>query len=40
MQVDIVQAAVLCIGGGPTGLMAAIRAAEMGSKVVAVCSFR
>ena len=25
---------VLCIGGGPAGLMAAIRASELGAKVI------
>jgi flavin-dependent dehydrogenase len=34
MKTDIIEADVLCIGGGPTGLMAAIRAAELGAKVV------
>ncbi len=31
---EVVQADVLCIGGGPAGLMAAIRASELGAKVV------
>jgi succinate dehydrogenase/fumarate reductase flavoprotein subunit len=33
-QNQLVKADVLCIGGGPAGLMAAIRAAEIGAKVV------
>jgi succinate dehydrogenase/fumarate reductase flavoprotein subunit len=32
--VETIEADVLCIGGGIAGLMAAIRAAELGSKVV------
>ena len=34
MQVEMIQSDVLCIGGGIAGLMAAIRAAEMGAQVV------
>ncbi len=34
MASELVESDVLCIGGGPTGLMAAIRAAELGVKVV------
>ena len=35
-QNDIVKCDVLCVGGGPAGLMAAIRAAELGANVVVV----
>jgi succinate dehydrogenase/fumarate reductase flavoprotein subunit len=31
---DVIQTDVLCIGGGIAGLMAAIRASELGAKVV------
>ena len=31
---DVIEADVLCIGGGIAGLMAAIRASELGAKVV------
>lgn len=34
MKEEIVKADVLCVGGGIAGLMAAIRAAELGAKVV------
>ncbi len=34
MQVEVVEADVLCIGGGIAGLMGAIRASELGAKVV------
>ncbi len=34
MEEELVKADVLCIGGGIAGLMAAIRAAELGAKVV------
>ena len=34
MNQEIVEADVLCIGGGPAGLMAAIRAAELGANVI------
>ncbi len=34
MQTEIVKSDVLCAGGGIAGLMAAIRAAELGAKVV------
>jgi len=34
MQREIIETDVLCIGGGIAGLMAAIRASEMGAKVV------
>ncbi len=34
MTEDVVEADVLCVGGGIAGLMAAIRAGEMGAKVV------
>ncbi len=34
MDREIVEADVLCVGGGPAGLMAAIRASERGAKVV------
>ena len=34
MESDLIESDVLCIGGGPTGLMGAIRAAEMGATVV------
>ena len=34
MKEEIVETDVLCIGGGPAGLMAAIRASELGAKVV------
>jgi len=33
-QAEVVKADVLCIGGGPAGLMAAIRARELGASVV------
>ena len=33
---EIIEADVLCIGGGIAGLMAAIRASELGAKVVVV----
>jgi len=36
MQTEVVEADVLCVGGGIAGLMAAIRAAELGAKVVVV----
>ncbi len=36
MKVESLQADVLCVGGGIAGLMAAIRAAELGAKVVVV----
>lgn len=35
-QNQVIKSDVLCIGGGPAGLMAAIRAAEMGARVVVV----
>ena len=31
---EVVKADILCIGGGPAGLMAAIRASELGASVV------
>ncbi len=34
MDQEILDADVLCVGGGPAGLMAGIRAAELGAKVV------
>jgi succinate dehydrogenase/fumarate reductase flavoprotein subunit len=34
MKVDTVEADVLCVGGGIAGLMAAIRASELGAKVI------
>ena len=34
MEREIVEADVLCVGGGIAGLMAAIRASEAGAKVV------
>ena len=34
MKEEIIKADVLCIGGGIAGLMAAIRASELGAKVV------
>ncbi len=34
MEEELVKADVLCVGGGIAGLMAAIRAAELGAKVV------
>ena len=34
MNKDVIEADVLCVGGGIAGLMAAIRAGEMGAKVV------
>ncbi len=34
MASELIESDVLCVGGGPTGLMAAIRAAELGAKVV------
>lgn len=34
MKEEIIEADVLCIGGGIAGLMAAIRASEMGAKVI------
>jgi succinate dehydrogenase/fumarate reductase flavoprotein subunit len=34
MKEQLVQADVLCIGGGIAGLMAAIRAGELGAKVI------
>src|SRR4030042_3121829 len=34
LQRESVSADILCIGGGPAGLMAAIRASELGAKVV------
>jgi len=34
MTEDVIEADVLCVGGGIAGLMAAIRAGEMGAKVV------
>ena len=34
MEREVVEADVLCAGGGPAGLMAAIRASELGAKVV------
>lgn len=34
MEREIVEADVLCVGGGPAGLMAAIHAREMGAEVV------
>jgi succinate dehydrogenase/fumarate reductase flavoprotein subunit len=34
MKEEIIEADVLCVGGGIAGLMAAIRAAELGAKVV------
>lgn len=36
MQEELVKADVLCVGGGIAGLMAAIRASELGAKVVVV----
>ena len=33
-KIDVIEADVLCIGGGIAGLMAAIRASERGAKVV------
>jgi len=33
-SIDVIEADVLCIGGGIAGLMAAIRASELGAKVV------
>ena len=34
MDLEILDADVLCVGGGPAGLMAGIRAAELGAKVI------
>ncbi len=34
MKTDVIEADVLCVGGGIAGLMAAIRARELGAKVV------
>jgi succinate dehydrogenase/fumarate reductase flavoprotein subunit len=34
MKVEMMEADVLCVGGGIGGLMAAIRAAELGTKVI------
>ncbi|MFC1945426.1 FAD-binding protein [Chloroflexota bacterium] len=34
LQTELVEADVLCVGGGPAGLCAAIRASELGAKVV------
>ena len=34
MKEEIVEADVLCVGGGIAGLMGAIRASELGAKVV------
>jgi len=34
MKEEIVEADVLCVGGGIAGLMAAIRASELGAKVI------
>ena len=34
MQIESVKSDILCIGGGPAGLMAAIRASELGADVV------
>ena len=34
MKTERVEADVLCVGGGIAGLMAAIRASELGAKVV------
>ena len=34
MEIERIQADVLCVGGGIGGLMAAIRASELGAKVV------
>ncbi len=34
MQEEIIKTDVLCVGGGIAGLMGAIRAGEMGAKVV------
>ena len=34
MEEELIKTDVLCVGGGIAGLMAAIRAAELGAKVV------
>lgn len=34
MDREVIEADVLCVGGGPAGLMAAIRASDLGAKVV------
>ena len=34
MKHEVMEADVLCVGGGPAGLMAAIRASELGAKVI------
>jgi succinate dehydrogenase/fumarate reductase flavoprotein subunit len=34
MKEEVIEADVLCVGGGPAGMMAAIRAGELGAKVV------
>lgn len=34
MKEEVVETDVLCVGGGPAGLMAAIRASELGAKVI------
>ena len=34
MEEELVKADVLCVGGGIAGLMAAIRASELGAKVI------
>ncbi|MDP2917797.1 MAG: FAD-dependent oxidoreductase, partial [Dehalococcoidia bacterium] len=36
MEEKVIRADVLCAGGGIVGMMAAIRAAELGAKVVVV----
>ncbi len=36
MKKEIIESDVLCVGGGIAGLMAAIRASQLGAKVVVV----
>ena len=36
MKQEIIEGDVLCVGGGPAGLMAAIRASELGARVIVV----
>ena len=36
MKMDVVKADVLCIGAGIAGLMAGIRASELGAKVIII----